>query len=130
MIKEEFVSFETAKLLKKKGFDIPVHTFYNIKGELHSYIGDMVTHDVNSEVYINLEFYNAPTQALVYRWLREKHLLNIDISIQNGGTWNYGIEDITCPFDGGIIPKHWDDGFKTYEEALEAGIQYCLKNLI
>ena len=31
MIKEDYVSFETAKLLKEKGFDILVHTFYNPK---------------------------------------------------------------------------------------------------
>jgi hypothetical protein len=125
---EEFVTLETAKLLKEKGFKEDVFTFY----EVDCVEGDMIL----SETYDESENFNekndclsAPTQSLAQKWLRETK--NIHICVYNCAC-GYGYEiskadngtHITSsvyegPNDGG----EWD----TYEEALEAGLQEALK---
>lgn len=125
---EEFVTLETAKLLKEKGFKEDVFTFY----EVDCVEGDMIL----SETYDESENFNekndclsAPTQSLAQKWLRETK--NIHICVYNCAC-GYGYEiskadngtHITSsvyegPNDGG----EWD----TYEEALEAGILEALK---
>ena len=128
MIQEEFVTLETAKLLKEKGFKEDVFTFY----EVDCVEGDMIL----SETYNESENFNekndclsAPTQSLAQKWLRETK--NIHICVYNCAC-GYGYEiskadngtHITSsvyegPNDGG----KWD----IYEEALEAGLQEALK---
>lgn len=128
MIQEEFVTLETAKLLKEKGFKEDVFTFY----EVDCVEGDMIL----SETYNESENFNekndclsAPTQSLAQKWLRETQ--NIHICVYNCAC-GYGYEiskadngtHITSsvyegPNDGG----EWD----TYEEALETGLQEALK---
>lgn len=125
---EEFVTLETAKLLKEKGFKEDVFTFY----EVDCVEGDMIL----SETYDESENFNekndclsAPTQSLAQKWLRETK--NIHICVYNCAC-GYGYEiskadngtHITSsvyegPNDGG----KWD----IYEEALEAGIWEALK---
>ena len=125
---EEFVTLETAKLLKEKGFKEDVFTFY----EVDCVEGDMIL----SETYNESENFNekndclsAPTQSLAQKWLRETK--NIHICVYNCAC-GYGYEiskadngtHITSsvyegPNDGG----KWD----IYEEALEAGLQEALK---
>lgn len=125
---EEFVTLETAKLLKEKGFKEDVFTFY----EVDCVEGDMIL----SETYDESENFNekndclsAPSQSLAQKWLRETK--NIHICVYNCAC-GYGYEiskadngtHITSsvyegPNDGG----KWD----IYEEALEAGIKECLK---
>ena len=125
---EEFVTLETAKLLKEKGFKEDVFTFY----EVDCVEGDMIL----SETYDESENFNekndclsAPTQSLAQKWLRETK--NIHICVYNCAC-GYGYEISKAdngthmassvykgPNDGG----EWD----TYEEALEAGILEALK---
>jgi len=95
MIKEQYVSSETAKLLREKGFPIG-----------------------HPEVC---------TQALVIRWLREVHncLISIEIhSITPKLTWCYKYRNTKKGY------YRIRSQYKTYEEACEAAIQYCLKELI
>ncbi len=81
-MKEKLVTFETAKLAKEKGFNIPSRYYYNQK---HNKI-DYDLHEaqvvdgtyVNS--FVNLLDYPAPTQSLLQKWLRERH--RIDVTIQ------------------------------------------------
>lgn len=125
---EGFVTLETAKLLKEKGFKEDVFTFY----EVDCVEGDMIL----SETYDESENFNekndclsAPTQSLAQKWLRETK--NIHICVYNCAC-GYGYEiskadngtHITSsvyegPNDGG----KWD----VYEDALEAGLQEALK---
>ena len=125
---EEFVTLETAKLLKEKGFKEDVFTFY----EVDCVEGDMIL----SETYNESENFNekndclsAPTQSLAQKWLRETK--NIHICVYNCAC-GYGYEISKAengthiassvyegPNDGG----KWD----VYEDALEAGLQEALK---
>lgn len=125
---EEFVTLETAKLLKEKGFKEDVFTFY----EVDCVEGDMIL----SETYDESENFNekndclsAPTQSLAQKWLRETK--NIHICVYNCAC-GYGYE--ISKADNGThmassVYKGTNDGeeWDTYEEALEAGLQEALK---
>ena len=122
MIQEAYVSFETAKLLKEKGFDvhgdgsygsgIKVYWEYSPFGKLR----DCSTSSPSEKAY------PAPSQALAMRWFREVHNLHIII--------DYSIPYKMYAFD--ISEDSLIDSFiyETYEEAVETAIKYCLENLI
>ena len=122
MITEDYVSFETAKLLKEKGFDEACLTLYR-EGEL-----------VHSGYYLDnkqLDEDNitAPTLQMAMKWLREEHNIAINIG------WGEIFED---KFQWWCIILNYKDGsilreseyYATYEEAAEAAIKYCFKHLI
>ena len=125
---EEFVTLETAKLLKEKGFKEDVFTFY----EVDCVEGDMIL----SETYDESENFNekndclsAPSQSLAQKWLRETK--NIHICVYNCAC-GYGYE-ISKADNGTHIAssayKGTNDGEKwdTYEEVLETGLYEALK---
>lgn len=75
-MKDELITFETAKLAKEKGFNNGSGYGYGIsrKPEIPHYGNVFKNSDSNNSV--NFE---APTQSLLQRWLREVH--NIFISV-------------------------------------------------
>ena len=114
------VTFETAKLAKKKGFDIKT---------THYYLGDEKNHILNISKEYSIEGLNwnlrstrisAPTQSLLAKWLREEHNIHL-IAYKNinidGYDWCYITTD-------GITNIN---SYKTYEEAYEIGLQEALK---
>lgn len=129
-ITEDYVSFEIAKLLKEKGFNGLCNAYYDCFTTDNFHSGYEPT-DFNS---IDTKIRNivaAPTFQMAMKWLREKHLLHISIEMMNGGRWEYEIDDISVPFDGGVIPKYCcDKTFSNYEKAADDAIKHCLKNLI
>lgn len=108
-MKEQLISFETAKLAKEKKFYLPCHSYYFEDGEFkefeindtYGYYGDEFT--VNREEFYNnwndkwkttkegdrcfgcdnkpryLETFSAPTQSLLQKWLRDVHKIDIYI---------------------------------------------------
>lgn len=117
-MKEQLISFETAKLAKEKGFDWKCDAF--------SYGKDNVTNDILVRVYEDeKDFYEMPTQSLLQKWLREKHKLNIEIGMQYK-VWFYSINKLPYnSFDDSDIKG--GTKFNTYEEALEEGLLNALK---
>jgi len=133
-MKEAYVSFETAQLLKGKGFDWAVLTCYE-----------------NSEFrYVNLWNWNkfgastlcsAPTQQMAMRWLREEHNIFIGVGIGEDLDGEFGympfihiLDNLSCP-DGKYVPDVDADDIckltpQTYEDSVEAALQYALTNLI
>ena len=101
-ITEDYVSFEVAKLLKEKGFD----------EECQQYYGDYK--------------YPCPTLQMAMKWLRKTHNIVMyiipNIEFEN----EYDVHVKVKWFIG----KWAGVGFKSYELACEAGIKYCLENLI
>ena len=119
-IQEDYVSFETAKLLKEKGFDEECYTCYVID-EIQHY--DYKSR--NSELIEGV--ISAPTQQMAMRYLREVH--NIDIF-----PWKIGKGIYSCAILNSNIGKDLslDKDFPSekYEECVEGAIKYCLENLI
>lgn len=117
---EQYVSFETAKLLKRAGFDWEVEHYYNTLSSVKEPIRGMYDRDYNS---FGDEFYSAPTQAVAMRWLRE--VKDIDVEVMR--CIDVKVYNAIYVYHGEtIIIKH----LPTYEEAAEAGIQECLKVIL
>jgi hypothetical protein len=116
MIKEQYVSFEVAKLLKDKGFKEETHGNYYLGGKFDGKFEE------SSKVNWN-EFFKtpiaAPTQQMAMRWLREVHDIKIMIRPYVDGTYSYE-----------ILNGFWYVNFDSYEDAAEEAIKYCLENLV
>jgi len=67
MITEDYVSFETAKLLKEKGFDGRCRDYYNTDG--HFYSEDFKS-DWNDGGLGTITIFSAPTLQMVIKWKR------------------------------------------------------------
>ena len=137
-ITEDYVSFETAKLLKEKGFDsneVGCHGgFYSercyefghgIKTQSGQEVGIVSDDLTNSE--LEHDEYLRPTLQMAMKWLRKVH--KIHIAIYPYGEYycdNYQFD--VYRNNNFVVSK--DEGYITYEEACESAIKYCLENLI
>ena len=113
-MQDQLVEFETAKLSEERGFDIikSDDKFYNFSGKLD------YTFQGYPESLERYERTSAPTQSLLQKWLREKHKEHIKVVYMN--------ETNTYSSSLTIRSMGWSN-FKTYEEALEKGLQEALK---
>ena len=121
MITEDYVSFKIAKLLKEKGFD--EYTFSDYSEE-----GVIGFNEVETRI---AKGYQRPTLQMAMKWLRNTFHLEIypfHDAIQENNDWWYRIE---LHSKGCSLTEYESDViYKTYEEACEAAIKYCLENLI
>ena len=137
-IAEDYVSFEIAKLLREKGFDWECISYYfNEEPDdvQYSFCGE------TNSIWES-RCCSAPTLQMAMKWLREVHKLVICAEIGNEnfkGNTDYSNPDIWHWFfditneKGVVIDTESDfvlNEYTTYEEACEAGIKYCLENLI
>ena len=123
-INEEYVSFETAKLLKEKGFNVECLMSYVDKELMNVYDSDFPSE--YELVNCDSEVVDAPTLQMAMKWLREIHNLHVDID-PSEGDWKPNIielENWSCVDNGEISICN------TYEQACEAAIKYCLNNLV
>ena len=122
-MEEQLISFETAVLAKEKGFKIPTPVMY--KGNERSY-GHNNEWGIDEKrldgefPYRNQQWYSIPTQSGLQKWLREKHNIHL-IAYKNINIDGYDWCFITTDGITNI------NSYKTYEEALEVGLQEALK---
>ena len=127
MITEDYVSFETAKLLKEKGFDDEyTNAFYDKAGNLYfiDLLSDLSEHTDNDTDIA------ASTLHVVMKWLREVHNLHITIKpyiTEDGIMYLFEIYKLEAEKFTLIRSK---TGFEKCEEAEESAIRYVLENLI
>lgn len=119
-MKEQLVSFETAKLAKEKGFEESCEKLW-----ANYYSGEPLNKwklidEVSDITGIAFMEWKAPTQALLQRWLREEHSLDIEIR-----KWSIGYCFLLFVDYDPIGDE--STGNKTYEEALEKGLFEALK---
>lgn len=138
-MKEAYVTFETAKLLKKKGFDWKVFHFYDENGHLKHREGDCYSlynwnYPTNDEY--GSQYCSAPTQQMACRWLREEHKIHItteplEMFKEERIVYEPTIyllndfDDFALEYET-VHLKECD----TNEDAIEAALQYVLTNLI
>lgn len=142
------VKFELAKLLKEKGFDVPVLSCYFQKDEVSEnysiinqyeieYIEDkgnfiLIPYNENyRSLYLDKINFNgwgdltfsAPTIAAVVMWLYEKHGIWVSVTLSSGLFWWEVMNN---------EKKFSPLGSNSYSstEAYEAAIEYTLNNLI
>ena len=119
MIEEQFVSFETAKMLKEAGFDVPCTSQYTDNG---------FGWDNLSRVNYNSceSLFSRPTQALAARWLREVHHYAVCVWYSaEHEKWFHAHGDL----DNMMFDEEYsisDFIYDSYEQALEAGLQFAL----
>ena len=115
MAKEEYVSYEVAKLLKEKGFDAESPAMIYKKHD---------NADGTSEIW------TACTLQIAMKWLREKYYIYADPIKQ--GNYNDCSEYYTWIVARmGIIHRNSSVVDKlSYEQACEAALKYSLENLI
>jgi len=147
MITEDYVSFETAKLLKEKGFDEEYDVVYSEYGDLHKIFDKEFYENTNSFATISNSNYNditrfkygffvvAPTLQMVMKWLREIYKLEVRITYDYDkdswwGNINPMFEETDENSDSYQKALGFDYQGKSYEEACEATIKYYLENLI
>lgn len=129
-MENQLVTFETAKLAKKKGFailwdikeeygwnaldcqDLFEEKWYDKNGKLYriEYPGDEGLDSYITKDNVNTT-YLAATQSLLQRWLRETH--QIDILVYK----------VDKQYTTIFCSKHYN----TYEQALEEGLYEALK---
>ena len=141
---EDYVSYEIAKLLREKGFNIYGYASIKVFG------GN--TYEVNGEWITPKEDTIIPTLQMAMKWLRKVHsiLLVVDYIYEctntsyvykiyrlgeNGKPEREPVMGVSDKDDKEHIVGYRDyqlsyKDYATYEEATEAGIQYCLENLI
>ena len=142
-MEDEIVSLETAMLLKEKGFNEPCSYYYE-DDELYKlayYHGDGTGFVCNNS-HISDRFLceemqcTAPTQSLAQKWLREVHHITFNANPHSDNDEIIYVVTIKVI----SIKKHIDFNvmmttsnkatmFDTYEDAIEAGLKYCLKSI-
>ena len=123
MITEDYVSFETAKLLKKKGFDEPCVWAYD---PYNASFAKSYQEPKNSE--LNEYEYSKPTLQMAMKWLREEEQLYVMLDFERPSCIEYKI--YKYEYERGrreLLYYNYED---SYEAACEAAIKYCLENLI
>lgn len=138
MITEDCVSFEIAKLLKEKGFDEACnYRYYETHFGFELGLGLDYTNSHWEDWYkdTGVRNYSAPTLQMATKWLRKNFNMN-PVPYATSIGWYFEVFDLTqrditgCAllYQVGIPSK--EKTFETSEEACEAGIRYCLENLI
>jgi len=118
---DQLISFETAKSAKEKGFSNGSTSYWNGILDLQTYDPKFHPNVVHTNNIMQRFRYEAPTQSLLQKWLREEH--KIDIIIHVTSTTNEYWAHIP-----NFIRGDWKSiCFKIYEEALEQGLQQALK---
>ena len=123
MVTEQYCSFETAKLLKEKGFNGYSFAYYttdkklniNCKALTNAAIDDGITY---------CEF-SAPTHQMAMAWLREKEI-DIIVFHEKLPMNRYWARIEKYPY----TEFQQEPIYSTYEEAVDAALKYALENLI
>ncbi len=136
MMKEQLITFETAKLAKEKGFpqikDLPINSGmdyweYGAKAKDPQWLINGYG-EASTETPIS-----APTQSLLQKWFREEKVFYAEANHANDENYKilgtsgyfYTVSDDETLYKDSVVQGI--QLFKTYEEALEEGLKETLK---
>ena len=151
-ITEDYVSFETAKLLKENGFNEELDMVYSEYGVLHkifdleyynaTYEFDTISNSHYNNVTKNKYdfFATAPTIQMTLKWLRENHDIYI-IAEPHSHNGSHADTHVCTYWYNGNFYRPYEEQFPQYhklfgkvwqtqEEAYDEVIRYCLEYLI
>lgn len=125
-MKEQPISFDTAKLAKEKGFEEGKAEYWLQDNTTISVIDDeyelkcLRVKDQNPDMVYQCK---APTQSLLQKWLREKH--GVEVNAFNLIHFSYCYQY----YETGKSPESGKSkaNFNKHEDALEEGLQEALK---
>lgn len=126
MTKEQYVTFETAKLLKRNGFAWQCRSYYLSDGERHE-------HCRQEALPKGKATYPCPTQAEAMRWLREEYRMAVcPLPYRYPDKWDCMLVFLGEPMEKD--DKHdmcmLGKNRPSYEESAEDGIQHATRNVV
>lgn len=134
-MKDQIITFETAKIAKEKGLQSGLKCEGCYILGWREYFKDQIgQYLISPRTTVEAQFHLAlaPTQSLLQRWLRETHKISVEpyaFTDRGFEEWDWNISQFTGGFEL-LTRTSLDIGhFKTYEEALEAGLVYALNLL-
>ena len=137
MITEDYVSLETAKLLKEKGFNESCYTYYDdIDDSINRF--DKGYHFNNTsypwgvpyDIKEAKKYIVAPTLQMAMKWLREEKgiaVIPIISSVLDFEKFLWDVKIVVAK-TGDSYSQGWV--YEKQERAYEVAIKYCLENLI
>ena len=153
MVTEDYVSFETAKLLKEKGFRLWCFNCYGVavlhngadisfdeecdlkdygrENEIEYVEGDRLFDYGCDNRMEDAKVWAAPTLWVAMKWLREVHGLYVVIKPYVTEDGILSLFEIKSVKEKDIVSNiRTKTGFNSYEDACDAAIKFCLENLI
>ena len=122
MLMKDFISYELAKKLENKGFYCDNNYGYNDKGDIC-----VPVYNIDEDQLMTVT--PCPEIHEVLKWLREVKRIDAGAVFDNrDGKWIGYINEMDMPDLVGeyVLPNTYN----TYEEAVIAGIEYVIYNLI
>jgi hypothetical protein len=125
-IKRTYVSFEQAKLLKEKGFEIPILNWY------HRETKKLNKNDLAFSINKLTDNYSAPEQWKVVEWLRINHGIWIVVNITIDDKWYFELYNLKDKRNSeiSIVDENITDFHNSPQKAYSAAFDYILKELI
>ncbi len=127
---EDYVSFESAVLLKEKGFDVPVKNYFSLNK-------DAMLHNLDKKNGAKKNWnsfeicISRPSQSLALKWLREVHNIFIEIKyLPNQFTDEPSYKAIIWDMNTEIGIPFSPDVSTYFETCCEKALKYTLENLI
>ena len=134
---KEFVTYEQALILKELGFDEPCIGFFENNGKNSLLVTDSVNF-TNTD--LKVEGVSSPLYQQAFRWFRETYNMDVDIirdsevHYQDETRWivkvsdwnNIRVKDFPIAQLKFPNTSHHTD-FKSYDKALEKGLEEALK---
>jgi len=117
-IEPKYVTFDQAKWLKEKGFNLPTLNWYHRGNKKFN------TNDLLFSMNKITDNYSAPEQWQVVEWLRLNH--GIWIYVKRGFGWEYFVEKA----DNSNDLLYNDGTFNSPQEAYSAAFDYIKDNRI
>lgn len=121
-IQERYVSFEVAKLLREKGFNVPQPyrpNYYNYKGEFKGDLTDYVVAKSCGKDTTPFRNFLAPTQSVAVEWVR----VNLGSSLS---TKAFLVDNDKVMYKWQLLMVNSHEFFETPQEAIEAGLLHLL----
>lgn len=121
---EDFVTYELAVKLKERGFNEPCYGYYHRGGGDNSFevCGNGDCDFLNSK---NKHRIATPTISQVLKWMRKEKKIYVSVEVECEDWFEYKIVQ--------LIKNTRRTGtrvYETYDDAMLAGIEYVLDNLI
>lgn len=116
---DDYVSFETARLLKEAGFIVFCDKYF-VKPEITDYYK---SRGINANWNALDEYFSRPTLSLAAKWLREVKNIHIQIYCTSNSDWGYMADIIGDCYE----PLCENSEFPTYERAMEVALEEVLE---
>ena len=128
-ITEDYISFETAKLLKEKGFNCETDMYYSPEGERCCWMPNGKKSWLDNKGKETWWWKCvSPTLQMAMKWFLKKYNIFICILfLEESDGYGYTIENVVKKK---YIATSKNSSYKEPEEACEAEIKYCLEHLI